>query len=411
MKKYLIILVVGLFFLNAVTIASASTSTDPNFKVAFIGDSGAGTNFQNVLNLIKQEGAQMVLHQGDFDYSAGPQLWMDKINTTLGSNFPYLGSDGNHDNWDTDGFAAFFKDRLVKMGLPAPAGVLPPSYSVVYKGLKIVFSKENGDPAFISSQLTGDTHTWKICSWHKNMTTMQLGTKGDEQGWPDYETCREFGAIIATGHEHTYERTLTFAHTANSITNLTIDPALHPKNASGIPGNPKSLKVGPGNTFVFVSGLGGNGPRNQDRCLPATYPYNGGSGCNYIWGSIWTTDQGGTSPFGALFMTFNYQGNPNKAHGYFKTISGQVIDEFDVLTTGGTGGGSITPPTPTNPVPSGTGKPGDANNDSKVDGLDYIVWLNKYNQTVTGGPANGDFDANGKVDGLDYIIWLNNYNK
>ena len=161
MKKYLLLLITGFLFISSVKNVSASTSTDPNFKVAFIGDSSAGSNFQNVLNLIKQEGAQMVLHQGDFDYSAGPQIWMDKINTTLGANFPYLGSDGNHDNWDTDGYAAFFKDRLVKMGLPAPSGNLPPSYSAVYKGLKIIFSKENGDPAFLQSQLAGNTHTWK----------------------------------------------------------------------------------------------------------------------------------------------------------------------------------------------------------------------------------------------------------
>jgi len=121
---------------------SAATSTDPNFKVAFIGDSGAGSNFQSVLNLIKSEGAQLVMHQGDFDYSDGPQKWMDMINATLGPNFPYLGSDGNHDNWDSDGYAAFFKDRLVKMGLPPPAGNLPASYTATYKGLKMFFPRK-----------------------------------------------------------------------------------------------------------------------------------------------------------------------------------------------------------------------------------------------------------------------------
>ncbi|OGG02225.1 hypothetical protein A2W14_02530 [Candidatus Gottesmanbacteria bacterium RBG_16_37_8] len=55
--------------------------------------------------------------------------------------------------------------------------------------------------------------------------------------------------------------------------------------------------------------------------------------------------------------------------------------------------------------------PGDANGDGKVDGLDYVIWLNNYNKTVTNGAASGDFDINGKVDGLDYVIWLNNYHK
>jgi hypothetical protein len=53
--------------------------------------------------------------------------------------------------------------------------------------------------------------------------------------------------------------------------------------------------------------------------------------------------------------------------------------------------------------------PGDANNDAKVDGFDYIIWLNHYYQRVS-GVANGDFDTNGIVDGLDYIIWRNHYN-
>ena len=394
MKKYLLLLITGFLFISSVKNVSASTSTDPNFKVAFIGDSSAGSNFQNVLNLIKQEGAQMVLHQGDFDYSAGPQIWMDKINTTLGANFPYLGSDGNHDNWDTDGYAAFFKDRLVKMGLPAPSGNLPPSYSAVYKGLKIVFSKENGDPAFLQSQLAGNTHTWKICSWHKNMNAMQVGGKGDEQGWPDYETCRQNGAIVATGHEHTYERTKTLS----SIQNQTVDSSCS---------DPKNVCVAPGRTFVFVSGLGGNGIRNQDRCLPTTYPY----GCKGEWASVYTSDQAGA--YGALFITFNYQGNPNRAHGYFKDINNKVVDEFDILTTGGSGG-TIPPVTisqsPSNPPISGSGKPGDANGDNLVDGQDYVIWLQNYN-TQASGAAKGNFDGNGVVDGQDYVIWLNNYNK
>ena len=53
--------------------------------------------------------------------------------------------------------------------------------------------------------------------------------------------------------------------------------------------------------------------------------------------------------------------------------------------------------------------PGDANRDGNVDGQDYIIWLNHYNQTTGNGIGDGDFNKNGKVDGLDYVIWLNNY--
>lgn len=53
--------------------------------------------------------------------------------------------------------------------------------------------------------------------------------------------------------------------------------------------------------------------------------------------------------------------------------------------------------------------PGDANRDGKVDGVDYMIWLNHYNQSTGNGISDGDFNKSGKVDGLDYVIWLNNY--
>ncbi len=62
------------------------------------------------------------------------------------------------------------------------------------------------------------------------------------------------------------------------------------------------------------------------------------------------------------------------------------------------------------PTPTPTPFPGDANNDGKVDGLDYVVWLTHYNTNVSGA-QNGDFNNSGRVDGLDYVIWLNNYTR
>ncbi|MBI3980841.1 hypothetical protein HY345_02485 [Candidatus Microgenomates bacterium] len=55
-------------------------------------------------------------------------------------------------------------------------------------------------------------------------------------------------------------------------------------------------------------------------------------------------------------------------------------------------------------------KPGDANDDNEVDGVDYVVWLNHYNQNTNNGYRDADFNTDGKVDGLDYVIWVNNTN-
>lgn len=59
-------------------------------------------------------------------------------------------------------------------------------------------------------------------------------------------------------------------------------------------------------------------------------------------------------------------------------------------------------------TPTQTQKSGDANADGKVDGIDYIIWLNHFGQNI-GGANNGDFNGSGSVDITDYIIWLINY--
>lgn len=301
------------------TVTHAQIATPPNFKVAFIGDSDDGAAFRNVLQLIKDEGdVDLVLHQGDFSYASGPTAaWLDAINSILGPDFPYLGSDGNHDSWGQ--YTQFFKDRLSSMGLD-PDDLSGDTYTVVYQGLKLVFSREGGDLSFVENALAGDKHIWKICSWHKNQAAMQIGGKGNAQGWGDYEACRRNGAIIATGHEHSYERTRTLS----SAINQTVDVTCSDRN---------SVCVSPGRTFVFVSGLAGRGIRDQERCLPFTFPY----GCNGEWASIYTSDQG--AEFGVLFIEFHVGGDPNKANAEFKNIGGEIIDSFVVTA------GDATPPT------------------------------------------------------------------
>lgn len=76
---------------------SVSRTTPPNFKVAFIGDQALGKNSKAVLQLIKEEGTDMVIHSGDFDYKNNPDKWDQQINDVLGPNFPYLGLIGNHE--------------------------------------------------------------------------------------------------------------------------------------------------------------------------------------------------------------------------------------------------------------------------------------------------------------------------
>src|SRR5438034_7318793 len=50
-------------------------ATSANLKIAFIGDQALGPNSVAVLNLIKSEGAEAVMHSGDLDYTDNPTAW------------------------------------------------------------------------------------------------------------------------------------------------------------------------------------------------------------------------------------------------------------------------------------------------------------------------------------------------
>lgn len=323
--------------------AGGAIATDPNLKVAFIGDTANGANYQAVLSLIQSEGAEIVMHQGDFDYSNDADGWFPTIDSILGPTFPYVASVGNHDisTWpegcgDTDGcYATFFKQRMAATGItPDDPNLNDQMYSADFHGLGMFFvgetSSQTGECAtnpsgyacYLRTKLQTDQHIWRICSWHKNQQAMQVGGKTDEMGWGVYDACTDLSAIIATAHEHSYERTVTMTDPQTQ----TIDLQQHPLVA-GVPSNPNSLRVKPGSSFVFVSGLGGNSMRDQTRCLPATYPY----GCNHEWANIYTTNQtSGVAKFGALFIEFYVDGDPYKARAYFKTTTGEIIDSFEI---------------------------------------------------------------------------------
>jgi len=136
---------------------------------------------------------------------------------------------------------------------------------------------------------------WRICAWHKNQRDMQVGGKSDEVGWTAYETCRQQGAIISTGHEHSYSRT----HLLSDM------------SSQKIASTSSNFTVEEGKTFALVAGLGGIGTRDQER--------NG----NW-WASIYTSTQG--ARYGAMFATFY----DDYAEFYFKTINGEIIDQFTV---------------------------------------------------------------------------------
>jgi hypothetical protein len=283
--------------------------------IAFIGDQGweppGGRNGPRaVLQLIKEEGADAVMHQGDLDYLDDPVAWEAQIDDVLGPDFPYFVSVGDHDvnRWaGNGGYQDRMERRLARLGIGWD-GELGVKAAVEFRGVYIVFGAPDlfgTDPTvyaeFFRDRLAADASAWSICSWHRGQRLMQVGGKGDETGWDVYERCREQGAIIATGHEHSYSRT----HLLSDMESQTIASTSD------------TLEVRTGESFVFVSGLAGTSIREQE--LAGDW-----------WAAIYTSDQGAN--FGALFGAFNIDGQSDLAHFYFKDIDGRIADEFWVKT-------------------------------------------------------------------------------
>lgn len=296
--------------------STSLTPTDENLKVAFFGDQGLGANPVAVLQLIEDEGADMVIHLGDFDYTDDPDAWDAQITSVLGENFPYFSVAGNH---DVDGSAPWdeyqqkIEDRIARITDATCTGDAGVQMTCVYKGLYFILSgvgtKESttDHEEYLTTQLSSSTNLWRICAWHKNQQLMQVGGKTDEVGWEAYEICRENGAIIATGHEHSYSRTFVLSDmdTQTIYSSSTTDP----------------LDIDLGRTFAFVSGLGGHSIRTADDTLAA----------NPWWASIYSADE--SANYGALFCTFFVDGVENKASCYFKDIDGNVPDSFEITNS------------------------------------------------------------------------------
>jgi hypothetical protein len=310
-----------------------SPSTEPELLVAFIGDQGANGMSDSVLELIRSEGAAAVVHNGDFDYENNPPAWNARIDRILGPSYPYFAIVGNHDAsaWDgPEGYAAFIAarhERVAEMDCQGELGVKAICH---FRGLQIVESCVGTDElaghgdcsadsseqvGFIRDALANDDAVWSVCAWHKNQNDMQVGTKSDEVGWDAYRECMAEGAMIATGHEHSYARTLT-------LTNVGDRAAAH--GATGVFG---IVELGAGRTFVTVSGLAGASTRDYD----ATQHDDDTWWASYYSANKWLKNgllEPGSGTSGALFVRFHVEGDARRAEAYFKDVNGRVVDQF-----------------------------------------------------------------------------------
>lgn len=319
------------------TLPADATQLLPNTTVAFFGDQGCngppsnfpqpgcwnprGSGPEEVLKLIRRENAAFVIHAGDFDYVDQAAVMGQLIDETLGEDFPYFATIGNHDllGWGNPGsgdagYSNTLNARLERFGGDEYCwGDYGVFQACQYKGIMFVLSGVGtwwngfGDEhaAFIDETFTNNPQAWKVCTWHKNQRSMQIGGKFDETGWETYEMCAHHGAIVATGHEHSYCRSKTMS----SFRNPTV-----------VQDSEDQVTLDEDSSFVFVSGLGGYGIRNWNQDLIR----------NEWWASVAASDND-VAP-GVLFCTFNVDGREDEAECYFKDVTGKEWDRFTVTS-------------------------------------------------------------------------------
>ncbi|WP_437318534.1 DNRLRE domain-containing protein [Sorangium sp. So ce385] len=313
--------------------SGTGSSTDPGLLIAFIGDQGNNGNADAVLQLIEDEGAAATIHNGDFDYADNPAAWENRINNILGPNYPYFAIIGNHDAaaWGgSSGYASYIQARHARVPDMNCTGELGVKATCNFRGLFIVQScigtselrsscgaNASDQVSFIQDALASDSSIWSVCAWHKNQHDMQVGGKSNEVGWSAYQACMNAGAIVATGHEHSYSRTLTLTDVGNAST------------GHGKTGAFNLVELGPNRSFVFVSGLGGVGIRDYEAASHDDDTW----WSSYYASNKWVkngTLMSGTADYGALFIRFNVDGDPKRATAYFKDVDGRLADEFTI---------------------------------------------------------------------------------
>ncbi len=320
-------LLFGLAALLSAASGPAAQGAAEEVTIAFIGDQGLSANAGAVLELIRNEGADAVVHSGDFDYTGNPPAWDAMISGILGEDMPYFASAGNHDRAafrGPGGYQEFLEARLARLQI-GWSGDLGVASTLSYRGIFLVltapdvFVNNDGDSVhapFIRAALAGSDAVWRISSFHKNMRALQPGGKSDETGWGVYEESRRGGAIIATGHEHSYARTHLLSEVSTQSCAIP-GCAVPPDNTLQLAIDDPETAPDEGRSFAFVSGLGGRSIRRQ--LLDGPW-----------FASVYTSTQG--ADHGALFGVFNYQGDPGLAYFYMKDVSGQVADEFFVAS-------------------------------------------------------------------------------
>ncbi len=319
-KTIVVLAAAALFLLEAAAIWSETVGTEPaapgrqipvetqeNLTVAFLGDHGTSSDARRVLELLKTEGVDLILSQGDLGYDASPEAFERLLHETLGPDFPFFASLGNHDRRDWRRYRDLMKVRAERIPELMCEGEIGIKAACTYRGLFFItsavkiffFDAASFHADFMQDQLSQTASRWRICSWHMNQSAMQVGAKEDQVGWSVYEACRKGGAVIVTAHEHSYSRTHLISEFSDQPVVASFDAA--------------EVDISPGQSLAIVSGLAGRSARPQHRY-------------DDWWAATYTATQNAKP--GALICRFNVEGQADRADCAFKAINGDQPDRF-----------------------------------------------------------------------------------
>lgn len=133
-----------------------------------------------------------------------PDLWFDFLDSTVGPDYPYFATIGNHDNLRWSEYADRLLQRLERINATQYCtGEVGVQAACNWEGLFFLISgigvRGTGHPEFMDAQLAASNDIWKVCNWHKNQRLYQTGGKRNAVGYEVYDTCRRHGAIVSTG--------------------------------------------------------------------------------------------------------------------------------------------------------------------------------------------------------------------
>ncbi|CAF0968311.1 unnamed protein product [Didymodactylos carnosus] len=287
-----------------------------NLTIAYVADTSLWKEASLLYNLIRSESQiDALVVSGDLDYVDQPLAREHLLTKYFGSKFPIFSCAGNHDHNFWPKYQQTILDRWKRSGIHHKcSGIIGVAHMCTYKGLIIIqiapgiFEKYRfyDYSQYLENQLNLYHSQWKICSWHKNQHNMQLGNKQDETGYDVYNTCLKHGAMIITGHEHSYSRTYLMKGLHDPIEVLSR--------------NSTYIQLSNGSSVVIVNGLGGFSVSGYTNNSIAPY-----------WASVNHANINGHAS--ALICKYNFNGNMKQALCYLKDIVHGKRDQFIIDVT------------------------------------------------------------------------------